>query len=117
MAHVIHQYPVPETMGVAKGIFKRLTLLAGEIPSDMRGYFLAILPSVLLLCQTFPPLCSDATELLVHLMKIYQPADGSLSSILLTKRDESSGKRESTDLPLVKAIKNTSNEIVTFITA
>ena len=70
-AHVIQQYPLPEAMGVAKDIFKRLMVLANEIPADMReAYFLPLLPAVVKLCQTFPPLCTEATEFLVCLSKV-----------------------------------------------
>ena len=70
-AQVIQQYPLPDAMGIARDIFKRLMVLANEIPIHMREkYFQPLLPSVVKLCQTFPPLCSEATEFLVHLSKL-----------------------------------------------
>ena len=71
---MIQQYPLPDAMGIAKDIFKRLALLASEIPAKIREeYFHPLLPSVVKLCQTFPPLCSEATEFLVHLSKVCVP--------------------------------------------
>ena len=82
-AHMIQQYPVPEAMGVAKDIFKRLTVLSAEVSSQVReSYFLAVLPSITLICRTFPPLCCEATELLVHLSRVCRPAAGSLGPVL-----------------------------------
>ena len=57
-------------MGIAKDIFKRLMILANEIPSSvMEQYFLPILPSVVKLAKTFPPLCKEAAEFLLQLSK------------------------------------------------
>ena len=69
-AHIINQYPRPEVLPIAEDIFKRLVILTNEIPDHMREtYFLPLLPSVVLLCQTFPPLCSEATKFLVGLSR------------------------------------------------
>ena len=69
-AHVIEQYPLPDAMGIAKDIFKRLMVLNNEIPASMREeYFLPLLPSVVKLSKTFPPLCKEAAEFLVYLCK------------------------------------------------
>ena len=57
-------------MGIAKDIFKRLMVLTSEIPASVREqYFLPLLPSVVKLAKTFPPLCKEAAEFLVHLSK------------------------------------------------
>ena len=57
-------------MGIAKDIFKRLMILTNEIPASvMEQYFLPLLPSVVKLAKTFPPLCKEATEFLVQLSK------------------------------------------------
>lgn len=67
---MIEQYPLPDAMGIAKDIFKRLVVLNNEIPASMREeYFLPLLPSVVKLTKTFPPLCKEAAEFLVHLCK------------------------------------------------
>lgn len=69
-SHVIEQYPLPDAMGIAKDIFKRLMVLTNEIPASVREqYFLPILPSVVKLAKTFPPLCKEAAEFLVQLSK------------------------------------------------
>ena len=75
-ASIIQQYPLPDTMGIAKDIFKKLTLLTNEIPPEMlEDYFLPLLPAVVKLCQTFPPVCSDATAFLVQLSKVCIPSN------------------------------------------
>ena len=65
------QYPLPEAVDVVKDIFKRLHVLANEIPADKRDtFFKPLLPAVTKFCQTFPPLCTEATELLLHLGRV-----------------------------------------------
>ena len=65
------QYPLPEAVDVVKDIFKRLHVLANEIPADKRdAFFKPLLPAVTKFCQTFPPLCTEATELLLHLGRV-----------------------------------------------
>ena len=57
-------------MGIAKDIFKRLMVLTNEISASLREeYFLPVLPSVVKLAKTFPPLCKEAAEFLVQLSK------------------------------------------------
>ena len=124
-AHVIHQYPVPEAMGIAKDILKRLTVLSSELSSEAReSYFLAVLPSLSLICQTFPPLCSEATEFLVHLSKICRPAaaaaaaGGSLGAAPPPGGDwRRGGAGGGGEDPLVRAINNTFSELIVSITA
>lgn len=65
------QYPLPEAVDIVKDIFKRLRVLANEIPADKRDtFFKPLLPAVTKFCQTFPPLCAEATELLLHLGRV-----------------------------------------------
>lgn len=120
-AHVIHQYPVPEAMRIAKDILQRLTVLAGELPHPLRDdYFRAVLPSVSLLCRTFPPLCTEATEFLVHLNKICQPlGSSSFCSKVRVVENEDAGEDGGGGgvVPLVRAIEDTFSELVAFITA
>ena len=81
-AHVIQQYPLPDALGVSKDIMKRLMVLANEIPGNLREeYFIPLFPSVVKLSQTFPPLCKDATEFLVHLNKICASSSSPLDSL------------------------------------
>lgn len=117
-AHVIHQYPLPETMGIAKDIFQRLTVVSREVAADIReNYFISVLPSVSLLCKTFPPLCSDATTFLVHLTKLCKPETGSLATAVPTVRDWGDDGVSGGENPLIRAIKYTFNEMVVSITA
>ena len=83
---MIEQYPLPDAMGVAKDIFKRLMVLSNEIPASLREeYFLPLLPSVVKLSKTFPPLCKEAAEFLVHLSKMCGASlSGGMSSIGVT---------------------------------
>ena len=120
-AHVIHQYPLPETMGVARDIFQRLTVVSREVSAEVRErYFLSVLPSLALLCRTFPPLCSDATTFLVHLTKLVKPeTSSSLTPVLPNVRDWGSDVGEGTsegENSLIKAIKSTFSDLVEFIT-
>ena len=72
---MIHQYPLPEVLPIAEDIFKRLFILANEIPDHMReSFFKPLLPSILLLSRTFPPLCSEATKFLVGLCRTCPPS-------------------------------------------
>lgn len=81
---MIHQYPLPEVLPVAEGIFKRLSILTNEIPSQLReSFFTPLLPSVLLLGQTFAPLCSEATRLFVSLART-ATAGGAVTSLWKT---------------------------------
>ena len=119
-AHVIGQYPVPEAMGIAKNIIQQLTVLAGELTSPIRDdYYSAILPSLSLLCRTFPPLCSEVTAFLVHLTKICQPVGRTSSSASKArgmKNGEGMKNGSNGDVPLVDRIENTFQEIITFVT-
>lgn len=116
-AHVIQQYPVPEAMGIAKDIFKRLTILSSELSSELReSYFLAVLPSISLICRTFPPLCSEATQFLVHLSRVCRPVAGSLGPTLPSV-GEWRGQGAAGEDPLISAINNTFSELVVSITA
>ena len=64
---------------MVKDIFKRLHVLANEIPEDKRDtFFKPLLPAMTKFCQTFPPLCTDATELLLHLGKLCLVAESNL---------------------------------------
>ena len=75
------QYPLPEAVGVVKDIFKRLHVLANEIPEDKRDtFFKPLLPALTKFCQTFPPLCTDTTELLLHLGKLCLVSESNLLS-------------------------------------
>ena len=130
-AHAIHQYPVPDAMGIARDILKRLTVLSVEVSQEVReSYFLSVLPSLTLLCKSFPPLGSEATEFLVHLAKLCQPGVGSGARLGVgrigltpaaawdwsdTGEGGAAGGREGD--PLIRAIKSTFNDIVVSITA
>ena len=91
-ASIIQQYPLPDTMGIAKDIFKRLSLLTNEIPPEMlEGYFLPLLPAVVKLCQTFPPVCSDATAFLVQLSKVCLPSNRPTAAVFSYPSDPGTG--------------------------
>ena len=71
-AHVIHQYPLPESVGLVKdSIFKKLHRFIDEVPSKRQhGVFFPLLPAIVLLCQTFPPLTVEAVDFLLHLCRV-----------------------------------------------
>lgn len=69
-AYVTNQYPLPESLGVIRDIFKRLHRFTEEIPSEKHHeVFIPILPFVVLFCETFPPLSVEATDFLLHLCR------------------------------------------------
>lgn len=80
-ANVTAQYPLPDAMGVAQSIFKKLNHLVVEVPSSKRDMtFKPILIAVVILCETFPPFCSEAIVFLLNLCKICFSTDGRLIS-------------------------------------
>ena len=67
-ANVTNQYPLPESLGVVRDIFKHLHPLTEEIPSEKHHkVFIPLLPFVILICETFPPLSVEATDILFYL--------------------------------------------------
>ena len=90
-ANVIAQYPLADSIGVAQSIFKKLDHLISEVPPKRRdAVFKPILPAVIALCETFPLLCSEATNFLLHLCKIcpHDTADSKLGFILKETTDQ-----------------------------
>ena len=81
-AHVTQQYPLSEAVGVVKDIFKRLHVLISQWdPWRQKGHFFKPLqPALTKFCQTFPLLCTDATELLLHLGKLCLVSESNLLS-------------------------------------
>ena len=119
-------------MGIAKDILKRLSVLASEVPPDVReGHFLSLLPSLTLLCRAFPPLSSEVTEFLVHLTRLCQPGPGPAPSsspgfgvggaLTPAAWDWGDGGGDGCfpgeGDPLIRAIKRTFNDIIVSITA
>ena len=75
-ANVTTKYPLSDAMGVACSIFKKLNHLVVEVPSTKRDItFKPILTAVIIICETFPPLCSEAIGFLLHLCKICSLSD------------------------------------------
>jgi len=69
--HVIHQYPLAKSMGLAQQIITKLTTLVNEIPKEsLDAFFTPLFPSTVLLCQTFPPLAQEVTNFLLHLGRV-----------------------------------------------
>ena len=70
-AYVTNQYPLPESLGLIRDIFKRLHQFTEELPSEKHHeVFVPLLPFVVLFCETFPPLSVEATDFLLHLCRI-----------------------------------------------
>ena len=71
VAYVTNQYPLPESLGLIRVIFKRLHRFTEEIPSEKHHeVFIPLLSFVVLFCETFPPLSLEATDFLLHLCRI-----------------------------------------------
>lgn len=65
------QYPLPKALSVAKYILSRMTSLLAALPASKRAsFFMPALPSLVLFCRAFPPLCGDTCVLLVQLGKV-----------------------------------------------
>ena len=80
-AHVTHQYPLPDAMGVARNVFKKLNHLVVEIPlAKQEEVFKPVLPAIVIFCEAFPPLCVDATEFLLNLSKVCYVSGSNLKS-------------------------------------
>lgn len=68
---VTHHYPLPESMGTASDMIRRLGRLTTEVPVKKRDLvFKPLLPCVVSLCQTFPPICVEGTEFLLQLGRV-----------------------------------------------
>ena len=68
---MIHQYSLPESVGLVKDILKKLHRFIDEVPSKRQhGVFTPLLPAIVLLCQTFPPLSVEAIDFLLHLCRV-----------------------------------------------
>ncbi len=109
-------------MGIAKDILKRLSILANEIPSHLRDkYFRPLLPSLVMLCQTFPPLCTETTKFLVSLRRECMSDEKMTRDAIATVAQaqgysRGGGARStgmSTEVGLVEAVRETFQEIVT----
>lgn len=94
--HVIHQYPLAKSMGLAQQIITKLTSLVDEIPKgSLEAFFTPLFPCAVLLCQTFPPLAQEMTNFLLHLGRVVtsstscEPVDiKSLGKLTDFSRDE-----------------------------
>ena len=100
-------------------------VLSSEVSSEV---FLVVLPSLILICCTFPPLCSEATQFLVHLSKLCRPATGCTGPVLPSGSSVGElgrgkwGYRAGSGVdfgenPFVSAIGNTFIELIVSITA
>ena len=70
-SYVAQQYPLPEAYSIVDNILQRLLVLTNGLLSELReDYFLPLLPAIVRFCQTFPPLCSKATSILVALYQV-----------------------------------------------
>lgn len=58
-------------MGTASDIIRRLGRLTTEVPVNKRdAVFKPLLPCVVSLCETFPPICVEGTEFLLQLGRV-----------------------------------------------
>jgi len=83
LSYLSMQYPIPKSLSVAKLVMNRLISLAVALPSKKRTqFFLPVMPCISRICNAFPPLREEATELLITL--------GSLTRTQLNKDSSSS---------------------------
>ena len=106
-ATVTAQYPLSDAMGVARNIFKRLDRLVIEVPSVQQDkVFKPVLPAVVTFCETFPPLCTEATSFLLHLCKVCSSnlnfVVGIESSLNLPEKIDSTGQHVISNVQMKK---------------
>lgn len=99
-------------------------VLTNEIPASVREqYFIPVLPSVVKLAKTFPPLCKEAAEFLVELSKTcgvslasenlgISPLDITSDSGSLSKAVFVVGEKGQIDLAIQKAFEDIVKNIV-----
>lgn len=71
LAHLCRQYHLPKSMNIAKlGIDIMFTLLSVLEKSEWIAFFQQTVPSLLPICEAFPPLCDEATSLLIQVGRV-----------------------------------------------
>ncbi|KAK7483426.1 hypothetical protein BaRGS_00025366 [Batillaria attramentaria] len=71
LAALCGQYGLPKSLNVAKlAINVMFTLLTAYESSACCQLFVETVPSLLLMCRAFPPLCEDATSLLTQIARV-----------------------------------------------
>nr|KAI8738299.1 integrator complex subunit 2 [Biomphalaria glabrata] len=71
LAHLCTQYHLPKSMNIAKlGIDVMFTLLTVLEKGEWVTFFRQTVPSLVAICEAFPPLCDDVTSLLSQLGRV-----------------------------------------------
>ncbi|KAK7087171.1 integrator complex subunit 2-like [Littorina saxatilis] len=71
LAALCSQYPLPKTMNVARlAINVMFTVLSTYESHVWCKMFVHTVPSILLMCRAFPPLCEDVTALLIQIARV-----------------------------------------------
>lgn len=91
LAHLCTQYHLPKSMNIAKlGIDVMFTLLSVLEKNEWVAFFQQTVPSLLPICEAFPPLCDDVTALLTQLGRVCysQMTVTGNTSTLCSQRDQ-----------------------------
>ncbi|GFR61653.1 integrator complex subunit 2 [Elysia marginata] len=71
LAALCTHYHLPKSMNIAKlGIDVMFTLMSVLEKSNWVAFFQQTIPSLVLICEAFPPLCEDATALLTQIGRV-----------------------------------------------
>ncbi|CAL1529921.1 unnamed protein product [Lymnaea stagnalis] len=95
LAHLCTQYHLPKSMNIAKlGIDVMFTLLSVLEKNEWVAFFQQTVPSLLPICEAFPPLCDDVTALLTQLGRVCysQMTVSGNTSRLCAQRDQNQNK-------------------------
>ncbi|CAI9724064.1 integrator complex subunit 2-like [Octopus vulgaris] len=84
-SHLCLQYALPKAMNIARVIINIMFTVLGAFSAHERAEFLIkTVPSLLLICQAFPPLCEDVTSLLMQIGRVCIATLSSTSNVMQT---------------------------------
>ncbi|XP_038059605.1 integrator complex subunit 2-like [Patiria miniata] len=130
VSHLCLQFALPKSLSVARLAINVMSTLLTVLPSEsLCQFFLPTLPSLVRICQAFPPMYEDVTSLLTQIGRMcvsrlaavntpmYRELDNSSLGLFISKgaqpRPEELNLRNS-DRVLHKAVENTFRDIVKF---
>lgn len=84
-SHLCLQYALPKALNIARLVINIMFTLSSALATEDRvEYLVRTVPSLVRICQAFPPLCEDATGLLTQVGRICVASLGSTSNVLQT---------------------------------
>ncbi|GAB1607223.1 integrator complex subunit 2-like [Argonauta hians] len=82
-SHLCLQYALPKAMSIARLIINIMFTVLGALSAEERAEFLIkTVPSLVLICQAFPPLCEDVNSLLMQIGRVSMATLSSTSNIM-----------------------------------